>query len=85
MTNFAPIGAAGYIAPRHMKAIKEVGGDLLVAFDPNDSVGIIDGTFPGATAMEERSPRTTMSMRATFGRCMSTAAAPTSTTTSASG
>ena len=48
MTNFALIGAAGYIAPRHMKAIKEVGGDLLVAFDPNDSVGIIDGTFPGA-------------------------------------
>ena len=48
MTNFALIGAAGYIAPRHMKAIKEVGGDLLVAFDPNDSVGIIDSTFPGA-------------------------------------
>ena len=42
MTNFALIGAAGYIAPRHMKAIKAVGGDLKVAFDPNDSVGVID-------------------------------------------
>ncbi len=48
MTNFALIGAAGYIAPRHLKAIKEVGGDLLVAFDPNDSVGVIDSSFPDA-------------------------------------
>lgn len=48
MRNFALIGAAGYIAPRHMKAIKAIGGDLLVAFDPNDSVGIIDGSFPDA-------------------------------------
>lgn len=48
MTNFALIGAAGYIAPRHMTAIKTVGGDLLVAFDPNDSVGVIDGHFPDA-------------------------------------
>lgn len=48
MTKFALIGAAGYIAPRHMTAIKTVGGDLLVAFDPNDSVGIIDSHFPNA-------------------------------------
>ena len=48
MTSFALIGAAGYIAPRHMKAIKAVGGDLKVAFDPNDSVGIIDSHFPQA-------------------------------------
>jgi UDP-N-acetyl-2-amino-2-deoxyglucuronate dehydrogenase len=48
MTSFALIGAAGYIAPRHMKAIKAVGGDLQVAFDPNDSVGILDSYFPGA-------------------------------------
>ncbi|MCG6121924.1 MAG: Gfo/Idh/MocA family oxidoreductase [Microvirga sp.] len=48
MTNFALIGAAGYIAPRHMTAIKTVGGDLLVAFDPNDSVGVIDSHFPDA-------------------------------------
>ncbi|KAB0677685.1 Gfo/Idh/MocA family oxidoreductase [Aureimonas leprariae] len=45
---FALIGAAGYIAPRHMKAIKAVGGDLKVAFDPNDSVGVIDSHFPMA-------------------------------------
>ncbi len=48
MTNFALIGAAGYIAPRHMRAIKDTGGDLKVAFDPNDSVGIIDSHFPNA-------------------------------------
>lgn len=48
MTNFALIGAAGYIAPRHMQAIKAVGGDLRVAYDPNDSVGIIDSHFPQA-------------------------------------
>lgn len=44
--NFALIGAAGYIAPRHMKAIGDVNGSLLVATDPNDSVGVIDGHFP---------------------------------------
>lgn len=42
------IGVGGYIAPRHMKAIKAVGGDLAVAFDPKDSVGIIDNHFPDA-------------------------------------
>jgi UDP-N-acetyl-2-amino-2-deoxyglucuronate dehydrogenase len=48
MTSFALIGAGGYVAPRHMKAIAEVGGELKVAFDPNDSVGVIDGYFPDA-------------------------------------
>lgn len=48
MTSFALIGAAGYIAPRHMKAMKAIGGDLKVAFDPNDSVGIMDSHFPDA-------------------------------------
>lgn len=48
MTSFALIGAGGYIAPRHMKAMKAVGGELKVAFDPNDSVGIIDSYFPDA-------------------------------------
>lgn len=48
MTSFALIGVGGYIAPRHMKAIKAVGGDLAVAFDPKDSVGIIDSHFPDA-------------------------------------
>jgi UDP-N-acetyl-2-amino-2-deoxyglucuronate dehydrogenase len=48
VVSFALIGAGGYVAPRHMKAIKAVGGDLKVAFDPNDSVGVIDGYFPDA-------------------------------------
>lgn len=48
MKTFALIGAAGYIAPRHMRAIKDIGGDLRVALDPQDSVGIIDSYFPGA-------------------------------------
>ena len=46
MTSFGLIGAAGYIAPRHMRAIKAVDGELRVAYDPNDSVGIIDSYFP---------------------------------------
>jgi UDP-N-acetyl-2-amino-2-deoxyglucuronate dehydrogenase len=46
--NFALIGAAGYIAPRHMKAIKETGNNLVAALDPFDSVGIIDSFFPNA-------------------------------------
>jgi UDP-N-acetyl-2-amino-2-deoxyglucuronate dehydrogenase len=48
MKRFALIGAAGYIAPRHMKAICETGHDLVAAFDPNDSVGIMDSYFPEA-------------------------------------
>ena len=46
--NFALIGAGGYIAPRHMKAIKDTGNRLVAALDPNDSVGIIDSFFPEA-------------------------------------
>jgi len=45
---FGLIGAAGYVAPRHLEAIKMVGGDLLVAVDPSDSVGVLDRHFPGA-------------------------------------
>lgn len=48
MKNFALIGAAGYIAPRHMKAIKETKNNLVAAYDPFDSVGIIDSNFPNA-------------------------------------
>lgn len=48
MKNFALIGAAGYIAPRHMKAIRETNNNLLAAFDKNDSVGVIDSYFPNA-------------------------------------
>ena len=44
--NFALIGAAGYIAPRHMAAIKATGNRIVAAMDPNDSVGIIDSYFP---------------------------------------
>ena len=46
MKNFALIGAAGYIAPRHMKAIKETGNHLAVGYDINDSVGVIDSISP---------------------------------------
>ncbi len=48
MKNFILIGAAGYVAPRHMKAIKAVGGNLLAALDPFDSVGVLDSYFPEA-------------------------------------
>ncbi len=44
--NFALIGAAGYIAPRHMKAIRETGNHLVCALDPYDGVGIMDSYFP---------------------------------------
>ncbi|MBW7925482.1 MAG: Gfo/Idh/MocA family oxidoreductase [Burkholderiaceae bacterium] len=53
MKHFALIGAAGYIAPRHMHAIKETGNGLVAALDPSDSVGIIDSYFPGADFFTE--------------------------------
>jgi len=46
--NFALIGAAGYIASRHLKAIKDTGNNLVAALDKFDSVGIIDSYFPDA-------------------------------------
>jgi len=51
--NFALIGASGYIAPRHMRAIKENGQNLIAAVDKNDSVGIIDTYFPDASFFTE--------------------------------
>ncbi len=51
--NFALIGAAGYIAPRHMQAIKHTGNELVAALDKNDSVGIIDSYFPQAAFFTE--------------------------------
>ncbi len=48
MKNFALIGAGGYIAPRHMKAIKDTGNKLIAALDKHDSVGILDNYFPEA-------------------------------------
>lgn len=53
MKRFALIGAAGYIAPRHMKAIAETGNELVAAYDPNDSVGVIDSFFPKADFFTE--------------------------------
>ena len=48
MNNFALIGVAGFIAPRHMQAIKDTGNNLAVALDKHDSVGILDRYFPDA-------------------------------------
>ena len=48
MAHFALIGAAGYVAPRHMRAIRETGNELVVAYDPSDSVGVLDSHFPDA-------------------------------------
>lgn len=53
MKNFALIGAAGYIAPRHMRAIKDTGNCLAVAYDINDSVGIIDSISPESEFFSE--------------------------------
>lgn len=53
MKNFALIGAGGYIAPRHMKAIKDTGNVLVAALDKHDSVGILDSYFPDADFFTE--------------------------------
>lgn len=53
MKNYALIGAAGYIAPRHMRAMAETGGKLAVAYDPNNSVGVMDSHFPDAEFFTE--------------------------------
>ncbi|MED7818619.1 MULTISPECIES: Gfo/Idh/MocA family oxidoreductase [unclassified Francisella] len=53
MKNFALIGAAGYIAPRHMKAIKETGNSLVASYDVYDGIGIMDSNFPEAEFFTE--------------------------------
>lgn len=53
MKKFALIGAGGYIAPRHLRAIKDTGNELVVAMDVNDSVGIMDSHFPEAEFFTE--------------------------------
>jgi UDP-N-acetyl-2-amino-2-deoxyglucuronate dehydrogenase len=53
MKRFVLIGAAGYIAPRHMRAIKDTGNTLVAALDPNDSVGTIDSYFPESAFFTE--------------------------------
>ncbi len=51
--NFALTGVAGYIAPRHLQAIKDTGNNLVAAVDPNDSVGILDKYFPNTSFFTE--------------------------------
>ena len=53
MKNFALIGAAGFVAPRHMEAIRKSGNRLVAAVDPHDSVGIIDSYFPQSAFFTE--------------------------------
>ncbi|MCW9097131.1 MAG: Gfo/Idh/MocA family oxidoreductase [Ignavibacteriaceae bacterium] len=53
MKNFAITGVAGYIAPRHLQAIKDTGNRLVAAVDPNDSVGILDKYFPDVSFFTE--------------------------------
>jgi UDP-N-acetyl-2-amino-2-deoxyglucuronate dehydrogenase len=53
LPNFALIGAAGYIAPRHLQAIHTTGNRLVAAVDPHDSVGILDRYFPDARFFTE--------------------------------
>jgi len=53
MKNFALLGASGFVAPRHLKAIKDTGNELIAALDPFDSVGIIDSYFPRANFFVE--------------------------------
>ena len=58
MKRFVLLGAAGFVAPRHMRAIRETGNELAAAMDPNDSVGVLDSHFPNAaffTTFEELS------------------------------
>jgi UDP-N-acetyl-2-amino-2-deoxyglucuronate dehydrogenase len=50
---FALIGAAGFIAPRHLKAIRDTGNQLVTALDKFDSVGVIDSYFPEASFFVE--------------------------------
>ena len=54
MKNFAILGVGGYIAPRHLKAIKDTGNNLLSAYDKSDSVGIMDSYFPKAAFFTEQ-------------------------------
>jgi UDP-N-acetyl-2-amino-2-deoxyglucuronate dehydrogenase len=53
MKNFALTGIAGYIAPRHLQAIKDTNNNLIAAVDPHDSVGILDRYFPQASFFTE--------------------------------
>ena len=54
MKNFAIIGVGGYIAPRHLRAIKDTGNNLVSAYDKSDSVGIMDSYFPKTSFFTEQ-------------------------------
>lgn len=49
---FVVLGAAGFVAPRHLAAIRDIGGTVVAVVDPHDSVGIIDSFFPGAVLLQ---------------------------------
>ncbi len=51
--SFALIGASGFVAPRHLRAIRDIGGNLLAALDPHDSAGVLDAFFPDAAFFTE--------------------------------
>jgi UDP-N-acetyl-2-amino-2-deoxyglucuronate dehydrogenase len=53
MKNFAIIGAAGYVAPRHLQAIRDTGNNLVAALDKSDTVGVMDSYFPNADFFTE--------------------------------
>lgn len=53
MIRFALLGSAGYVAPKHMRAIKEIGGDLVASMDKHDCVGVIDQYFPESAFFTE--------------------------------
>ena len=62
MKNFALIGVSGYIAPRHMQAIKETNNNLIAALDKFDSVGIIDSYFPKLISLQSLNVLTAISL-----------------------
>jgi UDP-N-acetyl-2-amino-2-deoxyglucuronate dehydrogenase len=53
MANFALLGVGGFVAPRHLAAIRETGNRLIAACDPYDSVGVMDDYFPDAAFFTE--------------------------------
>ena len=53
MKNFALTGLAGYVAPRHLQAIRDTGHRLVAAVDPHDAVGVVDRYFPDAAFFTE--------------------------------
>ena len=53
MKNFVILGVGGYIAPRHLKAIKDTNNNIIASFDKNDSVGIVDSYFPNSSFFVE--------------------------------